>query len=151
MSPSLYYFGLNEGIEQEQERITTARPPCFDHYYGQANDEESSTLTLSSVVTSLQSPAATSRPPFYDHFYGQESVRSLALDVEERTNATAKTSWRSWFATCAQLLVIGVLPALIPAVALLISKQNSLPLEVDVNDIFDETTSSSWWSLKPWE
>ena len=151
VSPSLYYFGLNEGIEQEQERIATARPPCFDHYYGQANDEESSTLTLSSVVTSLQSPAATSRPPFYDHFYGQESVRSLALDVEERTNATAKTSWRSWFATCAQLLVIGVLPALIPAVALLISKQNSLPLEVDVNDIFDETTSSSWWSLKPWE
>jgi hypothetical protein len=146
VSPSLYYFGLNEGIVEE--RVFSAQLPFFDHYFGQANDEDSSMLTWTSAKSSMQLHATAECPPFYDLFHGQErSVCSLSMDAEER-NIAAKTSWRSWLAICVKFLVIGVLPAL--PVALLIFKQNSLPLEMDVNDIIVETTNS-WWSLKPWE
>jgi hypothetical protein len=105
-------------------------------------------LTWTSAKSSMQLHATAECPPFYDLFHGQErSVCSLSMDAEER-NIAAKTSWRSWLAICVKFLVIGVLPAL--PVALLIFKQNSLPLEMDVNDIIVETTNS-WWSLKTWE
>jgi len=144
--PSLYYFD-NEGIVPE--RVASVRPPFFDHYFGQQlSDEESSTLLWSPAITSQQSPEATEYPQFYDHYHGQEE-----FDEQER-NVAAKPSWRCGLASCVRFLVIGVLPALLP-VLLLVSKQNDPKISNQfdahgVNDIADETTSS-WWSLKPWE
>ena len=145
--PSLYYFD-NDGIVPEC--VLTARPPFFDHYFGQLIDdeEESSPLVWSSAIASQQLLLATEHPPFYDHFYGQED-----FDGQERNVAT-KTSWRCWLAACFKFLVIGVLPAVLP-VALLVSKQYNTDFSrqfdvLDSNKIVGETTSS-WWSLKPWE
>ncbi len=145
--PSLYYFD-NDGAVPEC--VPTTRPPFFDHYFGQLNDEdeESTAVWSSSADTSQQIPLVDEHPSFFDHYYGQEEV-----DGQERNVAT-KTSWRCLLATCFQVLVVGVIPTALPLALLVFKQYNpdfSHQFDVhDSNEIVGETTSS-WWSLKPWE